>query len=206
MADNLVTKLESRSCLRAWARQIRDDLSENERGRASSRIAQKMLVLLEVKEAQNILLYSAFRSEVETEELGMLFLRQGKTLCLPLCRPRDKDLAAIVVREEDFPLPLGYQGIPEPVWRADAVFPAQELDMVILPGLLFDRNGNRLGYGGGYYDRFLAGKAPQALRLGLAFSCQLVFSIPAQNHDMRLDLLVTEKEVLRWARRATNSL
>ena len=93
----------------------------------------------------------------------------------------------------------GFQGIPEPVFHPDRVFAPEALDVVVLPGLLFDRNGNRLGYGGGYYDRFLATQAPQALRVGLAFARQLADApIPAEPHDMRLDMLVTEAEILRF--------
>ena len=75
------------------------------------------------------------------------------------------------------------------------------LDMVLLPGLLFDRAGNRLGYGGGFYDRFLANRAPQALRVGLAFSCQLANAavrLPVEAHDMKLHILITEQETLRF--------
>ena len=64
--------------------------------------------------------------------------------------------------------------------------------------MLFDRRGNRLGYGGGFYDRFLANRAPRALRVGLAFACQISDApLPAEAHDMPLDLLVTEGGILR---------
>lgn len=200
MADDYLSKLESRSVLRILARNSRDALSNAERSSASSCIAQSVCALAEARKAWSILAYSAFRSEVETEELCRLLLRMDKKLCLPLTRQKDKDLLPIVVKEEDFPLQPGYQGIQEPEWCAGKIFAAQELDIVIVPGLLFDRNGNRLGYGGGYYDRFLACKASQALRVGLAFSCQLVPFIPAQSHDIPMDILITEKGILRWPR------
>lgn len=187
-----------RSCLRSLARKERDVLRRSERSRASLHIAELVCALAEVNQAKSILLYSAFRSEVETDKLCRRLLQVGKVVCLPLTRPEEKDLVPIMVQEGDFPLAPGYQGIPEPTCSAGRVFQAEHLDIVVVPGLLFDRNGYRLGYGGGYYDRFLAQKASQALRIGLAFSCQVRDSIPVQSHDMPLDILVTEEEVLRW--------
>lgn len=196
----ILSESELRCSLRALARKNRDALGKIERSRASSYIAESVCALPEVIRARNILLYCAFRTEVETEQLSKSLLHMKKKLCMPLVKPLEKELLPMIIDEEDYPLQPGYCGIPEPVWCTSRCAAAEHLDIVILPGLVFDKNGNRLGYGGGYYDRFLACKAPQALRLGLAFSCQLVPSIPAQNHDMRLDILVTEKEILRWSR------
>lgn len=92
-----------------------------------------------------------------------------------------------------------------PAWQADwASDPMQKkldpkgIEVAVLPGLAFDRRGYRLGYGGGCYDRFLSRYAPQALRVGLAFSCQLVETLPTEAHDVPLHFLVTEKEILSW--------
>lgn len=92
-----------------------------------------------------------------------------------------------------------------PTWQADwASDPLQKkldpkgIEVAVLPGLAFDRRGYRLGYGGGCYDRFLSRYAPQALRVGLAFSCQLVETLPTEAHDVPLHFLVTEKEILSW--------
>lgn len=85
--------------------------------------------------------------------------------------------------------------------------PPASIDVAIIPGAVFDRCGHRLGYGGGFYDRFLARMAPQATRIGLAFSCQVVDQIPSLPHDVPMDLVITEQEVLTWSRvsSATNS-
>ena len=201
MADNSLSDFELRCSLRSLARKGRDALAGSERGRASAQITRSVCALTEIVQAKSILLYSAFRSEVDTDELCKALLHDGKTVCVPLAKPVEKDIVPIVVDKEDFPLQPGYHGIPEPKWCAGKVFTAQNLDIVVVPGLLFDSRGNRLGYGGGFYDRFLANKAPQALRVGLAYSCQLADSIPAHRHDMRMDILVTELDVLRWPRR-----
>lgn len=190
-----------RRSLRSSARKLRDALSQDERSFASASICRRMCELEEVAKARTILLYSAFRSEVETEQLCCRLMQMGKKVCAPLTNTEEKGLLPIELHNNAIDLRPGYCGIPEPIWRSDRICAPEKLDIVVQPGLLFDRDGNRLGYGGGYYDRFLGLKAPQALRIGLAFSCQLTTAIPVRKHDMRLDILVTEKEILRWPRR-----
>jgi 5-formyltetrahydrofolate cyclo-ligase len=73
--------------------------------------------------------------------------------------------------------------------------------MVVVPGSVFDRRCGRYGYGGGYYDRFLSIEAPQALRIGLAFSLQVVPGIPLKTHDQKMDIIVMENEMLRCNRK-----
>ncbi|NLZ16309.1 MAG: 5-formyltetrahydrofolate cyclo-ligase [Desulfobulbaceae bacterium] len=200
MEELLQEREALRRSLRSLARKLRDALSQAERSLASACICKRMCQLEEVAKAHIILLYSAFRSEVETEQLCCSLIQMGKKVCAPLINTEEKGMLPIELDNNAIDLRPGYCGIPEPVWRADRICAPEKLDIVVQPGLLFDRAGNRLGYGGGYYDRFLALKAPQALRIGLAFSCQVTTGIPAQKHDMRLDILITEKEILRWPR------
>ena len=129
-------------------------------------------------------------------------LAEGKSVSVPLTVPQQSELLAVAITNPAADLSPGYKGIPEPIPSlADLqrVTP-QSIDIAIIPGAVFDRSGYRLGYGGGYYDRFLVKKAPQAYRIGLAFSLQLVNRIPALSHDAPLDMLITEKEVFVWPR------
>ncbi|NQS72535.1 MAG: 5-formyltetrahydrofolate cyclo-ligase [Desulfobulbaceae bacterium] len=200
-SDEIVQK---RAQLRAWARQRRDSLALQKRLCASRRICQSVCSLADIRAATNIFVYCSFRSEVATDKICRTLLKMKKTVCVPLVVPAKKELLPIVLDkqfEANSCLRPGYQGIPEPVWETSKIFASECLDAVLLPGLLFDRDGNRLGYGGGFYDRFLAHKAPQALRIGLAFFCQLIASMPVLAHDMRLDILVTEQGILRWPRK-----
>ena len=187
-----------RAALRREARARRDGMPEEERRTASRRICGRFLALPEIVRAGSFLVYAAFRSEVATAELIAALQGMGKTVCLPLVVRETKDMLAIRM-DAAFSLATGFQGIPEPEFRPDRLFPPEALDVVVLPDLLFDRAGNRLGYGGGFYDRFLANRAPQALRVGLAFAWQLADTdIPTEPHDMRLDLVVTERYILRF--------
>ncbi len=185
-----------RQKLRRKARSCRDGLGCAERMQASAAICQRLCGLAEVARVESVLLYRAFRSEVETETICQALWQRGKTVCLPRTVPEQKILLSLIW-DGKISLQPGYRGILEPELQADKVFPSDKLDIVLVPGLLFDRNGNRLGYGGGYYDRFLALQAPQALRIGLAFSCQIAAGIPAMAHDVPLHMVVTEREVWR---------
>ena len=135
----------------------------------------------------------------------MLLLRclaEGKSVSVPLTLPQQSELLAVAITDPATDLSPGYKGIPEPspsLAELHRVNP-QSIDIAIIPGAVFDRSGYRLGYGGGYYDRFLEQKAPQAYRIGLAFSRQLVNRIPALSHDIPMDMLITEKEVFVWPR------
>ncbi len=182
--------------LRLEARNGRDALSCVERVRASAVICQRLCALAEMARAESILLYRAFRSEVATETVFQTLRQQGKTVCLPRTVPERKILLPLIW-DGEIALQPGYRGILEPELQAGRVVPPDTLDIVVVPGLLFDRSGNRLGYGGGYYDRFLALQAPQALRIGLAFSCQIIASIPAMAHDIPLHVVVTDREIWR---------
>lgn len=108
-------------------------------------------------------------------------------------------LDAYKINDLDLDLAPGFCSIPEPVLERVVLFEPSKIDVVILPGSVFDLNGGRLGYGGGYYDRFLANGAPQALRIGLAYEMQLVDEVPVMAHDQPLDYLVTEKRVIKFA-------
>lgn len=151
---------------------------------------------------KSFFIYCSVRSEVETSLLLRHCLLAGKTVSVPLAVPEISGLQAVQLTDPDVELSPGYLGILEPVSQlaVKARVDATTIEVVVLPGVVFDRAGHRLGYGGGYYDRFLANEAPQAFRVGLAYSLQVIESIPAEPHDVPLDLLITERETLAWRR------
>lgn len=163
---------------------------------------QRLRCLQVVQDAEFFFIYCAYGSEVSTLELIDHLLAQGKTICVPLCEPTSTTLRAVRIIDPHKELLPGYKGIPEPDPQLveERSTPATRLQVAIIPGSVFDRRGFRLGYGGGYYDRFLALEAPQALRIGLAFDVQLVDHLPEEPHDVPMDLLVTERESLSWLR------
>lgn len=192
---------KSRDLLRREMLQRRDAQTKAHRHEKSCAIARHVLELPLLREARTIFTYVNFRSEVETMDLIDTWLAAGKRVCVPLTLPAESRLAPYQISDPSQDLVPGYCQIPEPdAQRLPLVRPA-EIEVIILPGSAFDLNGGRLGYGGGYYDRFISQEAPTALRIGLAFELQVTASLPLLAHDQRLHLLITEERILRFDRK-----
>lgn len=179
----------------------RDDLSAGEIKAKSTAITERLLQMEVFRGCRSVMFYAAFRSEVQTIEAMIRCLEQGVRLALPVALPASRGLQARVVSDLALDLRPGFCGIAEPdPDRTSAMLPAT-IEAVMVPGSVFDLRGGRLGYGGGFYDRFLAQEASQALRIGLAFAMQVVAGeLPLAEHDQRLDFLVTEEQVYTFPR------
>ncbi len=196
----LMTQENDRQKLRKSILAQRDLLTESERREKSVKIVERLWQLEEVENAGSIFVYVNFRSEVETEELIRQCLARGKVVTVPYTDVKAKALLPIRIMNPDKDLSPGYCSIPEPDPEDAAKVSAETIDIVIIPGSVFDTNGGRLGYGGGYYDRFLVNDAPQAKRIGLAFEVQVVEKVPVLPHDQFLDILITEKKTVKITR------
>jgi 5-formyltetrahydrofolate cyclo-ligase len=175
----------------------RDMMIEADRREKSLKIVERLWQLEEVENAMSIFMYVNFRSEVETEEFIRQCLARGKEVTVPYTDVKEKALLPIRITDFDKDLSPGYCLIPEPDPDRAAEILAETIDIVIIPGSVFDTSGGRLGYGGGYYDRFLVNDAPQAKRIGLAFELQVVEKVPMLPHDQFLNILITEKRVVK---------
>ena len=181
--------------IRGQAVTRRDALSPEKRSEKDVYIRQKIFRLPEFNAARSILLYVSFRSEVETYTIISESLMKEKTVIVPRVNPVEKVLLLYHLRKIS-ELEKGYMGIPEPRLGPDRRVTLNDVDLVIAPGTAFDRTGKRLGYGGGYYDKLLSGKHHIPI-IALAYSEQIFDMIPAEDHDIRVDIIVTEHEVIR---------
>lgn len=143
-----------------------------------------------------LFIYVNFRSELETLELIRGWIAAGRRVAVPLVDASTSGMIPLLINDPEKDLRPGYYDIPEPDPRKCARIDAGEIEAAIIPGSVFDVRGGRLGYGGGYYDRFLVNEAPQARRIGFAFELQLVEQVPLQPHDQPLDVLITEKRIV----------
>ena len=159
----------------------------------NEQIAGRVATLPEFKKAKTLLLYAPIYGEVETKGVFHEALKRKKTVALP--KVNGEKLEARQVKEWGT-LEKGAFGVNEPTGR-QKLLPAEKLDVVFVPGIAFDEEGYRLGYGKGFYDRFLREKARNAKRVGLAYEFQVVKRLPRESHDEKVDVLVTEKRVLR---------
>ncbi|HEX6972037.1 MAG TPA: 5-formyltetrahydrofolate cyclo-ligase [Limnochordia bacterium] len=157
----------------------------------SARIRQRVLRLSAFRKAGCVLGYVSVRSEVSTRKLLADVLAAGKRLALPLVRQGERELSAHAVSDLGT-LVHGPFGIPSPdPARHPSVDPGA-IDLVMVPGVGFDRRGFRLGYGFGYYDAFLGRLRGRATLVGLAFREQLFDYLPQAAHDVPVDILVTD--------------
>jgi 5-formyltetrahydrofolate cyclo-ligase len=187
-----------KAALRQRLGALRRALTPEDIQASSAAVLARLRELPEWAAAREVLFYWPLAGEVDVRPLLAELTGRGVRALLPRCRPGEPGCmdVARVACEGDL-LPLSH-GIMEP---DPATCPAEDSpcpDLILTPGLAFDRQGRRLGFGGGYYDRFLArpGCAP-CLSIGLAHDFQLVDELPAESWDRRMDLVVTGREVLR---------
>ena len=171
---------------------------------AKSRLACQAVVRLdEFVSARVVMAYLEIPHEVGTLDLLSAAWADGKTVLVPRIVPHDRQMLALPIGSLDAGIAPARGHLREPV--GGEPWPIEEIDLVVTPGLAFDRTGNRLGRGGGYYDRFLARPGMRAVTCALAFAEQIVDDVPVGDHDLPMDIVVTDDEVIRFDRRVTES-
>jgi 5-formyltetrahydrofolate cyclo-ligase len=179
--------------LRAQARRAGAGLAEGERARRSRQVEARVLALPELAAWRSVALYAPLRDEVRLEVLAQRLQERGCRLAYPRVDGLALALHWIGEGEE---LRSGPRGLLEPGPGAPLA-PLDRLDAIVIPGLMFDRLGRRLGRGGGHYDRLLACLPASTRSFGLCLAEQLVAELPAEPHDLPVDWVVTDLEVLR---------
>jgi len=183
--------MQGKNELRLILKERRFSLSDEERNTLSEEIAKRLEPLL--KQKTSILFYASKLPEVETLSLMDRMLKAGKIISVPIIEKETHTLRLSKIDSIDELKPSTFS-VPEPITSEKPISP-DSIDTVLLPLLGFDRAGRRLGYGAGYYDRFLA-KNSHLLKIGLAYSLQEEWEIPVESTDIRLDYVVTEKELI----------
>lgn len=192
--------METKAEIRKRILEIRKSLTINEVEVKSEAILQNVLKTPEYIEADNILLYADYNNEVMTRGIFEDALMRNKRVYFPKCDSLTNTMVFYRTLSAA-QLEKGFMGIPEP--REDMLqryrFCADEDTLVILPGVAFDTSGFRLGYGKGFYDKFLSSKR-QLSTMALAFACQLIEELPSEAHDIKMDKIVTEEIIYSFLR------
>lgn len=176
--------------LRRAAQAARSSLPVAVRLAAAQAIRERLRTLPELRTARTVLTYAAGPNELDVGGVAEDLRERGLTTLYPRVHGDHLELVPVT---DPTTLVVGHRGIPEPVGPATAI---TAVDAVIVPGVAFDRTGGRLGQGGGHYDRLLP-RIGDALRIGVAFSCQIVPTVPRLAHDATVDIVVTEHSLLR---------
>ena len=175
----------------------RESLTLEERDNYSKSIAKLLYSTLEYKEAKNIFIYMSFNSEVDTIQIIEQSFKLGKKIFIPYIL-KDKEIMHAIEIEAFNNLKRNCYGILEPVFDKSKIND-DNIDLVIVPGIVFDKKGNRIGYGGGYYDRFLL-KNKNLHIIGLSFEIQIVENILNKKHDIPMNKIITEKRIIETSK------
>lgn len=178
----------------------RRQLSPQEVVERSLAAQERLLAWPRFHRVHTVALYAPVRNEVATDRLFAALVARGARAVYPLVV--GDDLTFHQVQQHADLLP-GHFGVAEPSAESPQIS-EKEIELVVVPGVAFDRSGHRLGYGKGYYDRFLAARHEAGGRLiGLCYDFQLVESLPVEEHDVPMDLLVTDRQLYDPARCAS---
>ena len=168
----------------------RDGLTAEVRTKLSRRIVNSVVSWILSEGFDSVVLYLSMRSEVETLGLLDILLHQEKIVCAPVVDTHQLELTPHRIRDAKTELVRHRYGMLEPNATCP-IFPTSQLQLIIVPGIAFDYNGYRLGYGKGFYDRFLA-KCPHAVSVGLAYQIQIVEDTFPQAWDVPVQHIFTE--------------
>mgnify|MGYP000920642246 FL=1 len=176
-----------RQQLRQQMRETRQKQTALQQQQAAQHITEQALKLIEQQQAKNIALYLAFDGEISTKPLINQLWQQGKHVYLPVLHPFVHGHLLFLRYLPDTPMKANKFGILEPHLNVKSVLPIEQLDIIFTPLVAFDRLGNRLGMGGGFYDRTLQNSQHRFITVGLAHQCQQVEALPIESWDIPLE-------------------
>ncbi len=169
----------------------------------SEHIKQKVIDLPVFKQTSHHLYYISYNGEVHTHDLIKEAYHFNKTVYVPISNTTNHTLTISKLTDFNDLIPSSY-GILEPKKEKQQLIAADRIDLIIVPGVAFDRSGNRIGQGGGYYDWLL--KHSKATSIALAFDFQILDRIPTKDHDQPVDIIVTETEVIHCKKKLGDNL
>ncbi len=187
---------EQKKSIRKLIKDKNNQLTADYISSSSKQITKTLIDTDAFKTAKTVMCYLSFGSEVDTKLIIDECFEQGKTILIPIIM-RNTDASTymeasqLIDYNED--LAPGTMGILEPIASAIRIKDPKTIDLIIIPGLAFDRQGNRLGYGSGYYDYFLGRLRDDCNQIAITFSFQLIDHIPTQKHDMKVRNIITQK-------------
>ncbi|MBF0569089.1 MAG: 5-formyltetrahydrofolate cyclo-ligase [Nitrospirae bacterium] len=189
------TEQAAKAALRTEAVRVRDSIAPEIKRLKDKEIQDNLFETEEFIKARMVMFFASIRSEPNTLDMIQSSLNINKTIVLPRVNLNTRELEPYAVRNLS-ELVLGYMDIPEP--RPQRRVCADDIDIIVMPGLAFDKSGGRIGYGGGYYDRFIGGRSDRRrpVLAAIAYGEQIFESVPVMSHDVRVDMIVTDSGVL----------
>ena len=169
-------------------------MPSEQRSEKSRKACRNLVSLAEFRDASTIMMFVSLPHEVDTSEAILHAWQLGKAVAVPKISWQQRHMIPVQINSLETGFSTASSGLKNPI--SGLPVPFGQIDLVVTPGLGFDKNGNRLGRGGSYYDRFFANPELKADRCGFAFTEQLLESIPVAEHDMPVEILVTDGEII----------
>jgi len=174
-------------------------MTEEQRTAKSKKACRNLISTPQFQNASVVMMYLSLPHEVNTSDAILCAWQMGKIVAVPKISWQQRHMIPVQINSLETEFSTEVSGLRNPV--AGAPVPFEEINLVVTPALGFDKKGNRLGRGGSYYDRFFANEKLLAPRCGFAFAEQLIDSIPVTEHDVPMDFLVTDEEVIYFHER-----
>lgn len=163
---------------------------------SSNKIIETIMELPEFKSSKNIMLYLSFNNEVNTYPLVKWCLDNNKIVIAPYCIQHSKEIVPYRITNLSTDLVKSDFGVMEPKKDLLEKINIEDIDLILVPAVAFDQHCNRIGFGAGYYDRFLCNKPKHTPAIGIAYDYQIIDKIPTDEYDVPLDFIITEKRVI----------
>jgi len=183
----------SKQNLRIRLQKLRDHIPDKEKVRLDASIAAYIFSWEIFQSSKVIFCFVSFRSEVNTYPIIKKSLQLGKIVATPRVNLSSNNMEACIINDVSTSLKAGYYGIPEPV-KSCKIVDYRSIDLIITPGLAFTVRGERLGYGGGFYDRFME-RNHHVTSSALAYDRFVLEELPVKEHDLPVDYVITESGI-----------
>jgi 5-formyltetrahydrofolate cyclo-ligase len=194
---NSESAAKTKIAIRKMIVQKREELGGLEKEEKNIAIAQRLFGMDEFKKSKTIFCFLSTSFEVQTERIILESLRLGKQVLVPLLDPGGENLKASRIPSMDIDFVIGEYGVRQPAPKFRNIVPFSNIDFVVVPGLAFDSFGNRIGYGGGFYDKFFKKITGNVSRVAVGYDFQLFNLVPHSDLDEPVHFLITETKALR---------
>ncbi|MGB4439693.1 MAG: 5-formyltetrahydrofolate cyclo-ligase [Sedimentibacter sp.] len=187
--------METKRELRIKILNIRNSMEKEHVLKKSSIIIDKLVNSEVYKNSNTVFIYMDFKNEVMTSQLIMQMLKEKKRVVIPYTDTINTVIIPSELKNMESDLALSSFGYYEPIFEKIIPVNPEEFDLVVVPGVVFDKNLNRVGFGKGYYDRILNKIRPDAQAVAIAYEFQVLDEVPCEEHDIKMDKIITEETI-----------
>ncbi|WMJ77927.1 MULTISPECIES: 5-formyltetrahydrofolate cyclo-ligase [unclassified Sedimentibacter] len=188
--------MENKNEFRKRILKIRNNMDHEDASVKSTVIMNKLMATDEYKNSKVVFVYMSFKNEVMTYDLINKMLAENKRVIIPYTDVKNTVIIPSEIKSMD-DLVLSPFGYYEPVYEKIRLVEPEEFDLIVVPGVVFDKQHNRIGFGKGYYDRILCRKKRGSAAVAVAYEFQVLDKVPSEPHDVKMDMIITEENIYK---------